>query len=35
LGQSLHPRPDPVRRTAAPVTMMKHNATRATSVIRR
>ena len=34
-GQSEQPRPDPVSRTAPPVTMMKHRATSAISVIRR
>ena len=29
-GQSEQPRPEPVRRTAAPVTTMTHNSTSAT-----
>ena len=35
LGQSVHPRPDPVSRTAAPVTTITANARSANSVIRR
>ncbi len=35
VGQSGQPRPDPVRRTAPPVTMMKARAAAARSVIRR
>ena len=34
VGQSEHPRPEPVRRTAAPVTMMKVRASNARSVMR-
>ena len=34
-GQSSHPRPEPVSRTAAPVTTMMHSSARATTVIRR
>ena len=34
-GQSEQPRPEPVSRTAAPLTMMKQSATSTTSVIRR
>ena len=33
-GQSVQPRPEPVRRTAAPVTMITPSDTRATSVMR-
>jgi hypothetical protein len=32
-GQSVHPRPEPVSRTAAPVTMMTHNDSNAASVM--
>jgi hypothetical protein len=32
-GQSAHPRPDPVRRTAAPVTMIAMRANSAAIVI--
>ena len=35
VGQSGQPSPEPVRRTAAPVTMMKASASRASSVTRR
>ena len=35
VGQSLQPSPDPVRRTAAPVTTMAQSAHRATTQIRR
>ena len=35
VGQSGQPRPDPVRRTAAPDTMMKASATSAIRVTRR
>jgi len=35
VGQSGQPSPEPVRRTAAPVTMMKVRASRAKSVTRR
>ncbi len=35
VGQSGQPSPDPVTRTAPPVTTMKPRATRATNVIRR
>ena len=34
-GQSEHPRPEPVSRTAAPVTMMNDSASRANRVMRR
>ena len=34
-GQSAHPKPDPVRRTAAPVTMIAQIATRAPMVTAR
>ncbi len=34
LGQSVQPRPEPVRRTAAPVITMPTSDTRATKVIR-
>ena len=34
-GQSAQPKPDPVRRTAAPVTMIAQIATRAATVIAR